>query len=81
MGIEITGTRVTRKFLGNVTAKCPVCGEIQRADIYRYMDSEYSRETWVTCIRCTSDFVVEAIENQMPVRERRRATYYAQGGK
>ena len=72
MPVEITGTKVTRRFLGKVTVKCPVCGEVQLIELYAYADPQIPSEAWAYCEKCKSSFTVEARETPEIVRERRR---------
>lgn len=72
MGVEITGTKVTRRYLGKVTVKCPICGEVQLIELYQYTDPNIPMEAWVYCEKCKGSFTVEARETPEIVRERRR---------
>lgn len=75
MAIVITSTKVSSRFMGNVTATCPVCGELQRVNLFKREDSETSYEAWVYCERCKSSYVIEAKEvpdKEKSIREKRR---------
>lgn len=71
MAVEITGTKVTRRYLGKVTVKCPVCGEVQLIELYSYNVPDVPFEAWVYCEKCKSSFTVEAREIPDVVRARR----------
>uniref|UniRef100_A0A6M3L5G5 Uncharacterized protein n=1 Tax=viral metagenome TaxID=1070528 RepID=A0A6M3L5G5_9ZZZZ len=76
MAIEVTGTRLTNRFLGKITAKCPNCGEAELVEVYEYFSAPgivgAPCDAWVSCKRCHSSYVVEVKGKPEPVRERRR---------